>query len=359
MKKKIKLLMMALTILALIVVACQGQAEPETVEVEVTRVVTETEIQEVVQEVEVTRIVEGEVVTEVVTEIVEVEVEVVQTATPEPLVKHGGTLRVAISTDVDTFDPHITPLTISGMVIHPVFNTLVKYDENLNIVPDLAEWEAVDQLTWVFTLQEGVLFHNGREMTAADVKFSLERGQNEDLLISKWVANLESIEAIDDYTVEIKLIEPRGYWLNDMINIPIVPEEELDNMAAHPIGTGAFRFVEWIPNDRIVLERNPDYWDGDKPYLDEIILRIIPDVQARLANLESGDVDVVRSVTAVDSLRYLTSEEIRVLQPDNSTSTQFFHMMGANNLDIWGNVHGCDKLSPTVWTKRQYATRSS
>lgn len=330
--KKRRLLPIVLLLLGLIFVACQGQApEPERVEVEVTRVVTETEV----QEVEVTRVVEGEVVTEVVE--VEVEVEVVATPTPQPAIKTGGTLRVAISTDVDTFDPHVTPLTISGMVTHPVFNTLVKYDENLNIVPDLAEWEIVDALTWRFMLQEGVMFHNGREMTAADVVFSLERGQKEDLLISKWVANLESIVAVDDYTVEIKLIEPRGYWLNDLLNLHIIPEEEVDNLAAHPIGTGAFRFVEWVPNDRIVLERNDDYWDGDKPYLDGIVLRIIPDVQARLANLESGDVDAVRSVTAVDSLRYLSSTDINVLQPDSSTSTQFFHMMGANNLDIWGN----------------------
>lgn len=320
--KKIKFLPIVLLLLALSLAACQTPAEGGVQEVEVTRIVDgETVIETEIQEVEVTRI-----------------VEVLQTATPLPAIKHGGTLRVAISSDIDTFDPHKTPLTVSGMVTHPVFNALVKYDANLNIIPDLADWEVIDQLTWRFNLQEGVLFHNGREMTADDVKFSLERGQKEELLISKWVANLESIEVIDPLTIEIKLIEPRGYWLNDMLNIQIIPEEEVDNLASHPIGTGAFRFVEWIPNDRIVLERNDDYWDGDKPYLDGIILRIIPDVQARLANLESGDVDVVRSVDAIDSLRYLSSNDIRVLQPDSSTSTQFFHMMGANNLDIWGNI---------------------
>lgn len=252
-------------------------------------------------------------------------------------IKYGGTLTVAMSGDIDTFDPHITPLTRSTLLTQSIFNRLVQYDVNLNVVPELAEWKQVSPLEWIFNLKKGVKFHNGRLMTADDVKYSIERGQKNKILVSKYVKNLKSIDVIDDYTVKISLKEQRGYWLKDLTNIQIIPKENVSTLKSKPIGTGAFKFVEWIPNDKIVLEKNADYWDKGKPYLDKIIIRVIPDVQARLANLESGDIDVIRSVSTLDALRYISSGEIKVLQAKDTTFTEFFHMMGANNLDIWGN----------------------
>ena len=252
-------------------------------------------------------------------------------------IKYGGTLRIAISGDIDTFDPHVTPLTKASLVNQLIFNRLVQYDVDLNVIPELAEWDQVSAVEWIFKLKRGVRFHNGRGMTADDVKYSLERGKKEDILVSKFVKNLKSIDVINNYTVKITLNEQRGYWLKDLTNIPIIPKESVSTLKSKPIGTGAFKFVEWTPNDKIVLKKNADYWDKGKPYLDNIIIRVIPDMQARLANLESGDIDVIRSVNTIDALRYISSEDVKVLQAKDTTYTEFFHMMGANNLDIWGN----------------------
>tara|TARA_Y100000588_G_C14192028_1_gene898452 strand:- start:220 stop:1734 length:1515 start_codon:yes stop_codon:yes gene_type:complete len=252
-------------------------------------------------------------------------------------IKYGGTLRIAMSGDIDTFDPHVTPLTKASLVNQLIFNRLVQYDVDLNVIPELAEWDQVNALEWIFKLKRGVRFHNGRGMTADDVKYSLERGKKEDILVSKFVKNLKSIDVINNYTLKITLNEQRGYWLKDLTNIPIIPKESVSTLKSKPIGTGAFKFVEWAPNDKIVLKKNADYWDKGKPYLDNIIIRVIPDMQARLANLESGDIDVIRSVNTIDALRYISSEDVKVLQAKDTTYTEFFHMMGANNLDIWGN----------------------
>ena len=252
-------------------------------------------------------------------------------------IKYGGTLRIAMSGDIDTFDPHIIPLTRSSLINQLIFNRLVQYDVDLNVIPELAEWDQVNALEWIFKLKRGVRFHTGRGMTADDVKYSLERGKKEDILVSKFVKNLKSIDVINNYTVKITLNEQRGYWLKDLTNIPIIPKESVSTLKSKPIGTGAFKFVEWTPNDKIVLKKNADYWDKGKPYLDNIIIRVIPDMQARLANLESGDIDVIRSVNTIDALRYISSEDVKVLQAKDTTYTEFFHMMGANNLDIWGN----------------------
>jgi peptide/nickel transport system substrate-binding protein len=148
----------------------------------------------------------------VITEEVEVEVQVEVTPTPNPDgIKRGGTLLAAISADPQGFDPHITSAHSSFEILENVYDTLVTVDDDLNMVPSLAEsWEvSEDNLTWIFHLREGVTFHNGRALTADDVVYSYERIMDEETGsgVSWRFGSVESVEAVDDLTVAINLTE--------------------------------------------------------------------------------------------------------------------------------------------------------
>lgn len=220
------------------------------------------------------------------------------TAADEP--KRGGTLTAAIGADPQGFDPHLTSAYSSFEVLENVFNTLVTVDANLNIAPSLAESWAVsdDSLSWTFTLHQGVLFHNGREMTAADVKYSYERIMDPDVGSgAAWrLATVDSIEAVDDYTVRINLKEPYPGLLAKLggyKGMAIVPQEavEAGDFDRNPVGTGPFKFVSYTPGDSVVLEAFADYWEEGLPYLDQLVFKPIPDDTVRLTNLQTGEVD--------------------------------------------------------------------
>ncbi len=214
----------------------------------------------------------------------------------------GGTLIAAISADPQGFDPHLTSAYSSFEVLENVFNTLVTVDENLNIVPSLAEsWDVSDDgLTWTFNLRQDVTFHDGSEFTADDVKYSYERILDPEVGSgASWrLAGVESIDVVDDYTVAINLDAPYPGLLAKLggyKGMAIVPQG-VEGLDRTPVGTGPFRFIEYVPGDRVVLARNEDYWETDAdgtplPYLDEVVFRPIPDETVKLTNLQTGEVD--------------------------------------------------------------------
>jgi peptide/nickel transport system substrate-binding protein len=298
--KRLTLLVTATAVMAMVLASCAPAAEPETIvqTVEVEKTVVETV--EVEVEKTVVETVEVEVEKTVVEE-VEVEVEKVVTPTPDPSgIKRGGTLMAALSADPQGFDSHLTSAYSSFEVLENVYDQLVTVDENLNMVPSLAEsWEVSDDnLTWTFTLREGVKFHNGRDLTAEDVVYSYERIMDPDT--GSGVAwrfdSVESIEAPDDRTVVINLTQPSPNLLGRIGGyggMAIIPREIVEDgtVDTFPVGTGPFKFVEYVPGDRVVLEANPDYWEEGKPYLDGVIFKPIPDETVRLTNLLTGEVD--------------------------------------------------------------------
>ena len=296
-----------------------------------------------------------------VVETVEVVEEVDKEVTAVPgQIKEGGTLTIAIGGDMDNFDPQAMTLIIfSDMFRFQVYGSLARINENLELVPDLAEsWEIVDASTYIVKLREGVKFHNGREMTAEDVKFSFERVKDMAPTLARYGEGIDSMEILDDYTIQFNLATANAYFMDDTTWVSIIPQEAAETLASEPIGTGPFKFVEWRPNDRIVLERFEDYWDEGKPYVDEVVMRVMPDVQARIASLEAGEVDVVRDVSVVDALRFLNSEDIRVIKPDSSTAIQYFVMVGGQNEAIMNSfrvrqalAHALDKdaVNRTAW----------
>jgi peptide/nickel transport system substrate-binding protein len=271
-------------------VACQ----PETVEV--TRVVTETE--QVTRVITETIEVEGESVE--VTRVVEEVVEVTPTAEPTPEPQEGGTLIVGRPAEIQGLDPHTNPSFTSLRFYELVYNTLVRLDENMQVAPELASsWEiSEDGTEYTFELVEGVTFHDGSEMTSADVQASYERILDEETAspVRSFFTNIESIETPDDYTVVFQLSEPTAPLLTLMTssNAMIVPQSaiEADILDSEVVGTGPFRLAEWIPDNNIILERHDDFFIEDRPYLEGIEMRVLPDEASILAGLRADTLDL-------------------------------------------------------------------
>ncbi len=215
-----------------------------------------------------------------------------------------GVLIAAISGEPDRFDPHLTTAYPSFQVLENVYDTLVQPGDDLTMEEALAtDWEVSDDnLTWTFTLREGVTWHNGRAFVADDVVYSYERIMDEEFGAANAFRfeSIESVSAPDDGTVVIELTRPTPNLLANIgafKGMAIVPEEIVEDgtIDTEPVGTGPFRFVEQRPDGEIVLERNPDYWGGDVA-LEGVRFRPIPDATVAMTNLERGEVHWTDSV---------------------------------------------------------------
>jgi oligopeptide transport system substrate-binding protein len=231
-------------------------------------------------------------------------------------VKQGGEMTVTFKDDLITLDPAIGYDWKNWSVIKSVFDGLMDYKPGTtDLVPDLAESFEVsdDGLTYTFKLRHGVKFHNGREMKAADVKYSLERTCNpatqspgagyygslkgfEDFQAGK-VKELAGVQAVDDYTVKIELSHPDATLLHLMaLNFSfVVPKEVVDaegqDFGHKPVGTGAFKVTEWTTGQSITLERNKDYFKPGVPKLDKINFQIGQEPVVNLLRLQKGEID--------------------------------------------------------------------
>jgi 4-phytase/acid phosphatase/peptide/nickel transport system substrate-binding protein len=228
----------------------------------------------------------------------------ITTATAETP-KKGGTLIIAIETDVRGFDAvQGGVLGVSGeTVMRTVQEPLINYAPNGENSPRLAtEWSVSDdQKVWTFKLQKGVKMHDGNEFTAHDVAHHYSRilDPKNKARSRSFISAIKEVRAVDDYTVEFELAHPWQAFLGFMGTtsmsgpIPSHANVEADKQNRHPVGTGPFVFDNWAGGDRITVTRNPNYWDKDKVYLDKVVFRILPDTQTRFASLKSGEVDVI------------------------------------------------------------------
>ncbi|MDR6290963.1 MULTISPECIES: ABC transporter substrate-binding protein [Inquilinus] len=232
-------------------------------------------------------------------------------------IKPGGTMTVTYKDDVTTLDPAIGYDWQNWSMIKSLFDGLMDYKPGTtDLVPDLAESFTVspDGQTYTFKLRQGVKFHNGRELKAADVKYSLNRVvQPEtqspgagffdsiqgfaDVSTGK-AKELSGIETPDDYTVVFHLTRPDAPFLHKMaLNFShVVPKEEVEKYGAdfgkHPVGTGAYKLAEWTLGQRIVFERNPDYFHKGLPHLDKIVFEVGQEPVVALLRLQRGEVDI-------------------------------------------------------------------
>lgn len=251
--------------------------------------------------------------------------------------KVGGTMVINLNANPDTLDPQKSNFGVMDAVMSRVGASLVAMDINGKIIPYLAEsWEAsADGLSWTFHLKQGVKFHNGDSVTAQDWVFTLERMLDPEFASpnASMVAPITSVEATDDYTLVIHTKEP-FFPLLDTLAIPSylgvwskrAVEEGGDKYGASEVGTvgaGPYIFKEWVQDEKIIIQRNPEftwgpvYYEGCSTgpyYIDTIEFRIIPDYSTTLAGLDSGDLNyadlVGKDVASVESLGTYTINSV-------------------------------------------------
>jgi len=258
------------------------------------------------------QVIEKEVVVEkpvVETVIIEkekvVEKEVMVTPTPEPIPtepQRGGTLNMSFGVEFVTFDPFYD---MTSWEFRPIiFEAPVRVSDEGQFEPWLAEsFEMSEDGTSVtLHLRKGVKFHNGREMTADDVVWSVERARDQDIghHLGDRFTTCTGATKIDDYTVQINYSEVAHHALDGISRLYIFPQEAADDIATTPVGTGPFKLVEWVPGDHLTLVRFEDYWQEGLPYLDKVVVKPIPDDQARMLNLLAGSIDALMEVPLAD-----------------------------------------------------------
>ena len=251
------------------------------------------------------------------------------------------TLRVGLAEDPDALDPTLARTFVGRIVFAALCDKLFDIDEKLAIVPQLAEkyeWSA-DGKALTLKLRPGVVFHDGEKLDAAAVKYSLERhktmpGSNR----RGELAPVASVDVVDALTVRLNLSAPFSPLLAQladragMIVAPKAAQAAGDKFAAKPVCAGPYRFVERVPQDRIVLERFPDYWDKGAVHFDKIVYTPIPDATVRLANLKSGQLDYIERVAASD---------MEKLRTDKRFKTASFTEIGYQGITI--NIGKSDK----------------
>ena len=242
-------------------------------------------------------------------------------------------LRIALAADITSIDPHAINITPNNTIGWHVFDALTHVDENTRLVPGLAEsWRAVDSTTWEFRLRRGVKFHDGAELTADDVLFSLERaGRVANGQFNTFVQRLTQREAIDKYTVRVKTATPYAMVPYDLNSIFIVQRKAAANATTEDfnagramIGTGPFKFGRFARGDRVDLNRNDDYWGGRAAW-DRVTFRVMPTDPARLAALLANDADVIEAVPTPDLTKLRNNAKFTLAQKV-SWRTIFFHL---------------------------------
>lgn len=220
-------------------------------------------------------------------------------------------LTIATATDITSVDPHFSDLAPNQAVRQHIFDSLVHVGPKNERLPGLAtEWGRKDNpLIWEFKLRRNVRFHDGTPFTARDVVFSIDRAPivpNAPSTVARRVADVASVEVVDDHTLRIHTKTPTPILPNNLAYLAIVsarigrdatPGDF--NIGKHAIGTGPYRFVEYVPGSRVVLTPNPDYW-GAKSHWNKVTIRPITNSAARTSALLAGDVDVIGDVPPLD-----------------------------------------------------------
>ncbi len=226
--------------------------------------------------------------------------------------KVGGTITYGMTGDPVIFNPILYTDTPSGFVISRVYSGLVQPNENLEMIPDIADsWTfSEDGLVWTFRLRKDVRFHDGTPLTSADVKFTYDAIMHPDYtgIRQSDFKSVDRIEAPDPYTVVFYLKEPYAPLLSHL-TYGILPKHIFEKTPIkdmkenpanfEPIGSGPYKFVDWQRGQHIILEANEDYY-GEGPYIEQIIIKFYQDEQVMLAALEKGDIDYMGSIPPDD-----------------------------------------------------------
>jgi peptide/nickel transport system substrate-binding protein len=234
-----------------------------------------------------------------------------------------GELVIMQGVDANTLDPLMRNSTPEFNINIHIFDTFLKRNpETLEIEPNIIEkWESVDDETWHFTVVKGATFHNGDPVNAASGVFTFERaakGKLGDKGVVQPIATqigFVSASAIDEQTIEVKTSKPAAIFPDLLTSFEMCPEsvygddstENLAKVAQTPVGSGPYKFVEWVRDDHVKLEANPDYW-GDKPSIKTVIFRPVPELSARVVALQNEEAQIVVNI-APDVVQQIESGE--------------------------------------------------
>ncbi len=235
------------------------------------------------------------------------------------------TLRMALREDPDILDPTLARTYVGRIVFAGLCDKLFDINEKLEIVPQLAlSYEWADPTDLLIKLRPGVLFHDGEKLDAAAVKYSLDRHLT---MVGSFrrseIGVMDRVEVVDPMTVRIVLktaSSPFVSQLTDRAGIIVSPkaaEAAGKDFGLKPICAGPFRFVERVPQDRIVLERFPQYWDAGSIKLDRVVYQPIPDSSIRLANLQAGSIELSEQIVPTDVEAVRGNPRLRLVTSDN------------------------------------------
>jgi peptide/nickel transport system substrate-binding protein len=244
----------------------------------------------------------------------------------------GGTLTVGHIGDVDNYDPYTDALDQFqnyGRLL--IFSNLTAYDAASKLVGDLAtEWK-LDGTNWVFTLREGVMWHDGSPFTADDVKYSFERALDPKTgsFTVPFIGEKTTVDVVDPHTVKINLPAINASYPDLMTAVSIVKKDSGDSNKDKPIGTGPFKFESWSPNEETVYVRNDSYYDSSRPKLDKIVFRPVPDPQVAITNLTAGSVDLVSNQLILPQTAQSLKDQagIQLIVVDPSTQLAYANMV--------------------------------
>ena len=248
----------------------------------------------------------------------------------------GGSLIVCQPAEPPGLDPTAnTAAAIDRVVFANIFEGLIKVDSNGQFVPGLAtNWSvSSDGLIYDFNIRKGVQFHNGETFDAAVAKWNLERAMGEGTVNPhpEYFRGIQKIEIIDDTTLRIRLKEVDALFIAHMAegDAVMLPMKAYETAKSNPIGTGPFKFIEWMRGDRVEMQRFDGYWDPELPYLDKVTFKFIGDASAQIAALKAGDIDVIGYIAAPESVIALSKDQRFKVFAGSSTGEV---IMSTNNM---------------------------
>ena len=258
-----------------------------------------------------------------------------------PVLGFSTVLKIGLKAEPSSMDPHYHNLTPNNMMSEYTFDKLIKQDNKQNLKPGLAvSWKPINDLTWEFKLRQDVKFHDGSPFTAEDVKFTLERGPNvpnSPSSFSRYMNHIKKVEIIDDNTIRFTTADPFPLMATYLSTFTVISKKHGEGAATKDynsgkamVGTGPFKFVEWVPGDRIVYARYDDYW-GEKPEWEKVILKPISNSSARVAALLAGDVDLIDFVPTADIEKLKKNPKLTM---DRSVSNRVIYLHIDSNRDV-------------------------
>ncbi|MCR6107274.1 glutathione ABC transporter substrate-binding protein [Salipaludibacillus agaradhaerens] len=251
----------------------------------------------------------------------------------------GGDLVVGVLSDASSLDPHTSNDVPSGNIQVNLYETLVNYDDDMELEPGLAEeWEPVEDNVWHFTLAEGVEFHDGEPFNAEAVKVNIDRILDEEIGSPRKILFeiVEEVNVIDEHTVEFVTEDPfaplpahLAHYASSIISPQVIEDDYAamedgaqpgDHVNEHPYGTGYFKFDSWDTGNQVVLTNNENYW-GENAKVDTVTFKVIPEDLTRIGELESGSAHIIDPVTPSDMARVENSDGTNVYQRNAASIT--------------------------------------